>query len=93
MTSTMRKPFPFAALATLPATLSIPEAGRAGWGLSRAMAYELAQRGEFPCEVVSIGARFHVRTADMMRALGLDPDVMLATIRAEASAAGTSGGE
>lgn len=64
-------------LRNLPPTLTLPVAGRIGWGLARATAYQLHQQGEFPCPVVVIGARFYVRTADLARALGIDPTALL----------------
>ena len=64
-------------LRTLPPTLSLPTAGRFGWGLSRAASYALNAHGDFPCPVQRIGERFHVRTADLAAALGLDPAELL----------------
>jgi hypothetical protein len=83
MTSTTQHARSFGDLATLPATMTIPEAGRRGWGLSRAKSYELAGRGEFPCEVRKLGGRFHVRAADLLRALGLDPELVLTSAAAQ----------
>lgn len=64
-------------LRNLPPTLTVPDAGRIGWGLSRATSYQMHQRGEFPCPVLQIGSRFHVRTADLANALGIDPAALL----------------
>lgn len=61
----------------MPATISVPKAGAFAWGFNRATSYALNARGEFPCEVVKIGERFHVRTADLARALGIDPAALL----------------
>ena len=41
------------------------------FGMSRPKAYNLAQRGEFPCPVLRIGDRWFVRTVDLREALGL----------------------
>jgi hypothetical protein len=41
-----------------PKTLSIPEAGKLYFGLSRNGAYQAAARGELP--VIRIGSRLHV---------------------------------
>jgi predicted DNA-binding transcriptional regulator AlpA len=41
--------------------------------IGRSTAYTLAQRGDFPVEVLKIGGRLKVRTADLRRYLGL-PD-------------------
>jgi hypothetical protein len=73
----MRQARSFGDLATLPATMTIWEAGRLGWGLSRAKSYELAQRGEFPCAVQKLGSRYLVRAADVLRALGVSPEALL----------------
>lgn len=64
-------------LRDIPARMTIPAAGRLIAGLSRAKSYELHQLGEFPAPVQRIGARFYVRGADVLRALGLDPEVVL----------------
>lgn len=63
-------------LRTLPPTISLPTAARF-FRLSRAQAYALNLAGEFPCQVLRIGERFHVRTADLARALGVDPAELL----------------
>lgn len=39
--------------------------------MGRTTAYTLAQRGEFPVEVLKISSRLKVRTADLRRYLGL----------------------
>lgn len=57
-------------LAALPPTIDIATAARA-IGCGRALAYELARRGEFPCRVLRLGRRYVVPTADLMRALGI----------------------
>lgn len=63
-------------LRDLPPRLLIPEAGR--WlGISRAKSYLLAQAGEFPVPVHKVGGRFYVLTADLARALGIDPALLL----------------
>ncbi len=41
------------------------------FGVSRPKAYNLAQRGEFPCPVLRVGDRWMVRTVDLREALGL----------------------
>jgi predicted DNA-binding transcriptional regulator AlpA len=52
--------------------LDLPEAAPA-FGMGRTTAYLLASRGQFPVEVLRIGGRLKVRTADVRRYLGLDP--------------------
>lgn len=64
-------------LRNLPPVVSLPLAGRLGWGLSRAAAYQMHARGEFPCPVLTIGQRYRVRTADLAKALGIDPSALL----------------
>jgi len=39
--------------------------------IARSRAYQLANRGEFPVEVLRIGGQWMCRTADVRRALGL----------------------
>jgi excisionase family DNA binding protein len=41
-------------------------------GLPRSTAYRLAEVGRFPVEVVKVGSKLRVRTADLRRFLGLD---------------------
>lgn len=82
----MRQARSFGDLASLPATMTVWEAGRVGWGLSRQKSYELAQRGEFPCNVLRLGSRYVVRAADVLRALGFDPEAVLLGSRTATSA-------
>jgi len=44
-------------------------------GCGRTLAYELARRDEFPCRVLRLGRRYVVPTADLLRAVGLEPAV------------------
>lgn len=64
-------------LRDLPPVVSLPLAGRIGWGLSRPKSYALNQQGQFPCEVLRLGDRYRVRTTDLARALGVDPADLL----------------
>lgn len=41
------------------------------FGVARSRAYQLANRGEFPVEVVRVGGNWLVRTSDLRRQLGL----------------------
>jgi Helix-turn-helix domain len=41
-------------------------------GLSRTYAYDLAKRGEFPCEVLRIGTSYRVPTMRLLALLGVD---------------------
>lgn len=56
----------------LPATIDVVTAGRA-FGFGRAKAYRLAKAGQFPCKVTKIGRNYRVLTADLLRALGIEP--------------------
>lgn len=73
----MRVSAKFVQMAHLPVTMSVADAGRWGWGISRQRSYEMAQAGTFPCEVRRIGTRYHVCAADLLRAVGLDPERIL----------------
>lgn len=73
---TKTAPGTLADLRTLPPRLQIPEAGR-WFGMGRANSYTSAQRGEFPTPVHKVGGRFYVLTADLARALGIDPRDLL----------------
>jgi excisionase family DNA binding protein len=57
-------------LLSLPATVNVETAGRA-LGCSRAFAYELVRRGEFPCRVLRLGRKYVIPTADLLQALGV----------------------
>ena len=39
-------------------------------GIGRALSYQLAARGEFPCRVLKIGRLYRVPVADLERVLG-----------------------
>ena len=53
--------------------LSVLEAGVA-LRLGRSTSYALATSGRFPVEVLKVGGRYMVRTADLRRYLHLDDD-------------------
>ncbi|MDX3067096.1 DNA-binding protein [Streptomyces sp. ND04-05B] len=60
-------------LLKLPPTINVETAGRA-FGISRRKAYELVRSGNFPCEVIKVGAErvgYKVVTADLHRVLGI----------------------
>jgi hypothetical protein len=44
------------------------------FGIGRSQAYELARAGEFPVQVIAVGARFRVPVAGILTALGIPPD-------------------
>jgi hypothetical protein len=60
----------FTDLTDLPSVVDLMTAARA-LGLGRTKAYELAQRGQFPCRIVRIGDLYKVPTADLLRLLGV----------------------
>ncbi|WP_406068451.1 helix-turn-helix domain-containing protein [Micromonospora sp. NBC_01638] len=41
-------------------------------GVGRTKAYELAKSGAFPCPVLRIGTTYRVRTADLLRLVGIE---------------------
>ncbi len=73
-------------LRALPVSVDLPTAGRA-FGIGRTKAHELARRGEFPCRVLRVGAKYRVPRAAIFEALGLDPAAP-GTNRQAAGAAG-----
>jgi excisionase family DNA binding protein len=58
-------------LLQLPAMIDLATAARA-LGVGRTKAYELAKRGAFPCPVLRIGTTYRVRTADLLRLVGIE---------------------
>jgi hypothetical protein len=42
--------------------------------MRRTVAYRLVREGKFPIEVIRIGGRVKVRTVDVRRFVGLDPE-------------------
>lgn len=56
----------------LPAVTDLVTAGRA-FDIGRSKAHELARRGEFPVPVLRLGKTYKVRTADLLRLLGIEP--------------------
>ncbi len=61
-------------LLDLPPAFDLETAGRA-WGFGRTKSYELARRDQFPCPVLRLGHAYRVTRADLLRSLGLDPDM------------------
>ncbi|GAA0400672.1 helix-turn-helix domain-containing protein [Micromonospora gifhornensis] len=60
-------------LLQLPAMIDLATAARA-LGIGRTKAYELAKIGEFPCPVLRIGTSYRVRTADLLKLIGIERD-------------------
>lgn len=58
-------------LLRLPAIVDLSTAARAV-GVGRTKAYELAKQDLFPCPVLRIGTAYRVRTADLLRLVGID---------------------
>ncbi len=76
MTTTQRIGPTLDDLRRLPATVTVPVAGRFH-GLDRSRSYRLNAVGEFPCPVHRRGERFVVLTAELAESLGLDPRALL----------------
>jgi len=57
-------------LLALPPVVNVETAAKA-LGCGRTLAYDLVRRGEFPCRVLRLGARWVVPTADLLRAIGV----------------------
>ena len=53
-------------------TVDVPTAARL-LGCGRTLGYELVRRGEFPCQVLRLGHRLVVPTAELLRVLGVEP--------------------
>lgn len=58
-------------LLQLPAMVDLATAARA-LGLGRTKAYDLAKQGAFPCPLLRIGTAYRVRTADLLRLVGVE---------------------
>jgi len=57
-------------LRSLPPTVGVEAAARV-LGCGRTLAYELIQRGEFPCRVLRLGRRYLIPTAELLKTIGL----------------------
>ncbi|MYX39080.1 MULTISPECIES: hypothetical protein [unclassified Streptomyces] len=62
----------------LPATTDL-ETAAAAFGIGRTTAYDLARKDQFPCKVIRAGRVLRVATADIIRALGLEHRVPVAS--------------
>ncbi|SBT40336.1 helix-turn-helix transcriptional regulator [Micromonospora narathiwatensis] len=58
-------------LLQLPAVVDLATAARA-LGVGRTKAYDLAKSGTFPCPVLRIGTSYRVRTADLLKLIGIE---------------------
>ena len=66
-------------LLALPPTVDIPTAARA-LGIGRNVAYDLAQRDEFPVPVLRLGVKWRVPTSGLLEVLGVQrPDTAAAS--------------
>ena len=54
----------------LPAAVDIPTAGLA-FGYGKTKAYQMARRGQFPCDVLPMGSGFRVTRAAICEVLGI----------------------
>lgn len=59
-------------LLNLPVTVDIETAGRA-IGCGRTKSYQMVAEGTFPIQVLRLGHRYRVVTADLLTLLGLSP--------------------
>lgn len=65
-------PMTRAELVKLPLTVPLwPDAARA-FAMGRSKAYDLANRGEFPCPVLKLGAQYRVTRSAIFAALGVE---------------------
>lgn len=62
----------------LPATTDL-ETAAAAFGIGRTTAYDLARKGEFPCRVIKAGRLLRVASADIIRVLGLEDRLAVAS--------------
>ncbi|GAA4201582.1 helix-turn-helix transcriptional regulator [Actinocatenispora rupis] len=69
---TRRKPMTISDILTSPTVVDLITAARA-LGIGRTAAYRLAQDGDFPCPVITVGGVYRVPTAGLARLLGIDP--------------------
>lgn len=58
-------------LAALPVSVDLETAGRA-FGMGRTKAFDLAKRGEFPCKVLKVGAKYRVPKRALLEALDFE---------------------
>jgi hypothetical protein len=73
------------ALAATSLTTDIVTAGKA-FGMGRALSYELASRDAFPVDVLRLGHRLRVRTADLLTEFGITQDSSSGAPRQESAA-------
>lgn len=68
------QPLTFDQLYALPTTVDLMTAARA-LRIGRTLAYQLARADEFPCPIIRVGNGYHVPTAGLLEALGIQrPD-------------------
>lgn len=60
-------------LLALPVAIDLDTANRA-WGFGRTKGFDLAKKGNYPCRVIRVGNQYRVSRADLLRALGIDPN-------------------
>ena len=56
---------------SLPVVVDVVTAGMC-FGIGRTKAHGLARRGEFPCQVLRLGAQYRVTRAALLRALDIE---------------------
>jgi len=62
-------------LASLPVTIDLVTAAQA-LSIGRSKAYTLVHDGDFPCRVLRVGNSYRVATADLLRLLAIDRDLL-----------------
>ncbi|MYW50570.1 integrase [Streptomyces sp. SID8376] len=62
-----------AELLALPVAFDLDTSNRA-LQLGRTKGFQLAKRGEYPVRVLRVGRTYRVTRADLLRALGIDPN-------------------
>lgn len=72
------------AVRALPVVMTLVQAGEA-FGIGRTLSHELVRQGEFPCAVLRIGRNYRVRKADLLKALGVEPEAPRAAVADDAA--------
>lgn len=62
-------------------------------GLSKNTAYRLAEACDFPVRLLRLGAQYRVPVADLLRLLGIDPDMDAAALSGAADVTATTAEE
>lgn len=71
--TTAERGMQLAELLALPVAFDLDTSNRA-LRLGRTKGFDLAKRGEYPVRVMRVGCTYRVSRADLLRALGIDPN-------------------